>query len=151
MSAINKRLDTDIPKNVRLYGTELTGNTVIPLALDQSGQITVSLETADTLIAKVSGETFKLAPASSILAGYTVVTSNSGGTVVSSGLVINVTIKNINNSGNIWVGPVGVNSGAGYLIKYTQSTDKISINNLNKVYCNAELSGDIITWIAEVQ
>ncbi len=97
MSVVGKREDTDIPKNVRMYGTELTGNTVIPLALDQSGQITVSLETADTLIAKVSGETLIVKNSGQVLsiASGTIVISQVSGESVSTTVSGNVIIAKV--------------------------------------------------------
>lgn len=115
MSTVDKRIDTDVPKNVRLYGTELTGNTVIPLALDQSGQISVSLETADTLIAKVSGETLIVKNSGQIItakiSGDTVVVASGAYVVTGAAITLDSGSVVMPEAFSISSGKLSVSSG----------------------------------------
>ena len=72
------------------------------------------------------------------------------GMELSSGVVVHVTVKNINTSGDIWIGPPGVNSGTGYLLEIGED-QPIDVDNLNKVYVHPELSGDFVSYLGEVE
>lgn len=84
-----------------------------------------------------------------ILAGYTQVTAASGGSAVSSGIVTLVNVRSLPGNDLMWMGPISVNSGVGYLILGGES-ESVNINNLNAIYLIAETSGDMITYRAEV-
>lgn len=120
----------------------------------QSGRIALSSGTVHVmsgqLISKVSGEVLKVQAPSAILAGYTVIGAQSGGTALSSGAVVHVAIKSVSRSGDMWTGPPGVLSGAGYLLEQFDEVP-YDIDNLNKIYVIAEISGVRASWTAEVE
>ncbi len=84
-----------------------------------------------------------------ILAGYTQVTADSGGTEVGSGIITLVNVRSLPGNDLMWMGPISVTSGVGYLILGGES-EIVNINNLNAIYLIAETSGDMITYRAEV-
>lgn len=103
-----------------------------------------------TVISKTSGETIKLSVPSSLINGYSLIGAVSGGTVISSGVIIHVSIQNMPGNDIMWIGATGVNSGAGYLL-VAGNEKEINIDNLNKVYAYAQTSGEYVCYLAEVE
>jgi hypothetical protein len=86
MSVTTKRIDTDVPKNVRLYGTDTAGG-VVPMLTDLSGQLSVEVSVSDTLVAKISGEilrTFYSGNVTTIVANVTLSSSSLSGATYTS-------------------------------------------------------------------
>jgi hypothetical protein len=90
-----------------------------------------------------------LTPAKKVDAvGVLSVPANSGGTTLSSGEIVSVTIKAlVKNSGDIYVGGADnpPYSGYGYCLEPGESWS-IDVENLNKILVVAEVSGDKVTW-----
>jgi len=62
--------------------------------------------------------------------------------------ILSVTVKALSgNSGNIYVGDEDVNSGNGYVLAPGEAVD-VEIDNLKKVYIDADVSGDGVCWLA---
>ena len=120
----------------------------------QSGAVSVSSGEVHVLsgqlISKVSGEVLKVQAPSAVLAGYTVIGAQSGGTALSSGAVVHVIIKSVSRSGDMWTGPPGVESGTGFLLEQFDEVP-YDIDNLNKIYVISEVSGVPASWTAEVE
>lgn len=78
----------------------------------------------------------------------TQITSFSGGTQLSSGVIVFVQVQNQIGNDPMYIGGVGINSGKGPALVAGQIIP-ISINNLNNVYLNATTSGQFVCYIAE--
>lgn len=112
-----------------------------------SGQ-TVDLKSG--VVVKTSGEVLKAQAPSALLAGYHIANAQSGGMELTSGVVVYVTVKSVSTSGDVWMGPPGIRSGAGFLLQPGEEKP-VDIDNLNKVYVVSEISGVEVTWLAEVE
>lgn len=86
---------------------------------------------------------------SSILTGYTAIGNLSGGTQLSSGIITLVNVRSLPGNDLMWLGPLGVASGTGYLLLGGES-ESININNLNVIYLRAETSGNPVSYRSEV-
>jgi hypothetical protein len=100
------------------------------------------------VVAFISGEVTYFAP-SSLLAGYSQITGDSGGIILASGVVVSVEIRNLPGNDNMWVGPPGVNSGAGWLLQGGEIKD-IDIGSLGAVYLVAATSGQYVSYLGLV-
>jgi len=158
-------------RGVQVSGTvEVSGGVVVSgtVRAEVSGDIvkisgeTVSLQSGTTVLlesgtkVKVSGEVLKVIAPSALLADYVQITDQSGGTELASGAIVHVTVTNINESGHVWVGPAGILSGDGYLLEAMGHRPALAsigmdVDNLNKVYVFAEMSGDYVSYLAEVE
>jgi hypothetical protein len=149
MSVIVKKIDTDVPKNVRLYGTDTAGG-VVPMLTDLSGQLSIEVSVADSLVAKISGETViaKTASLGTAVSGnvFSVGTSGTQFPAV-AGRVFNLALM---TSNVIYIaGAATVNSGTGYILAGDPNTSiqayyKFEGTNLNLLYGKAmDVSGSI--------
>lgn len=120
--------------------TSVSGNVIITA----SG----SIVTVSGDIVQISGQFVNSLPPSLLRNGYTRIGSVVGGTQVSSGMIISVTLESIPGNDPMWIGAVGINSGTGYLLVAGNCKD-INIDNLNKVYVFAQTSGQFVSWLAE--
>lgn len=98
-------------------------------------------------VVNISGQFVSSLAPSLLRNGYSRI-SAGGGTQLSSGVIIAVTIENIPGNDPMWIGGPGVNSGTGYLIVAGNCKD-INIDNLNKVHLFAQTSGQYVSWLAE--
>lgn len=82
-----------------------------------------------------------------VVAGFVQVTSTSGGTTLSSGPIIHVTLTN--PFSDMYIGPsTGVNSGMGYILTAGMATSpEIRVNNLNAINVFATVSGQFVSFI----
>lgn len=92
----------------------------------------------------------KIETPTGILAGYTQIASLSGGVAIGSAEVVSVLIKNLSGNASMWIGPTGVNSGAGLILLAGEAVS-MDIDNLNKIYAYAETSGQYISWMGIVR
>ena len=82
MSVLTKRLDTDVPKNTRLYGTDANGN-IIPIVTDAAGG--VSIASGAIVVTNISA-TITLESGAIVLADFIAI--SSGNVYINSGTVI---------------------------------------------------------------
>ena len=123
--------------NELLVLTSMSGNVI-----NISGQ---SINISGNIV-QISGQVVNTGP--SLIAGYTAVGSISGGTQLSSGPIIQSTVKNISGNSTMWVGPSGINSGMGYILLVNDTTPELRVNNLNNIFVFAETSGQYVSFIA---
>lgn len=121
---------------------KVSGQTVIAKI---SGETLISKVSGEVVIGKISGETVQTLTPNEIRAGYTQITSLSGGTELSSGVVVSAKVKNISGNAVMWLGPPGVLSGTGFLM-HGDEADEFEIGNLNAIYLYAETSGQYVTY-----
>jgi hypothetical protein len=137
--AINKAKwrDLDVPDSVQLYAVD-DGDKLIPVEVNQSAYLRVVIDSGAHFV--VTGG------AGGLLAGTTSVGSQSGGTVLSSGVVTEVKLHNL-TSGDMWINQSGIAvSGDGFILKEGE-TDVIPIDNLNKIYLISPItSGKVVSW-----
>jgi len=112
-------------------------------------QVSGAVQVSGEVIAKVSGEVVDIATPTTIpTAGIFVVTAASGGATLPPQAVISVTIKAMSeNSGNIHIAGTALQSGEGFVLEPGEAVN-IDIDNLNKIYVLAEVSGDRVTYLA---
>ena len=96
----------------------------------------------------ISGQLVSSLAPSLLRNGYSRIGSTTGGTQLSSGMVMFTTVENISGNNSMWLGGFGVNSGTGYLLVAGNNID-INIDNLNKIYVFAQTSGQFVSWLAE--
>ena len=122
----------------------LSGDVTVTGGVQVSGTVAVSGEVR----AEVSGDIVDIAVPTSIpAAGIFVVGSQSGGVILTSGSVISVTIKAMSdNSGNIYVAGVALQSGEGFVLEPGEAIN-IDIDNMGRIHLLADVSGDRITYL----
>lgn len=103
------------------------------------------------LLVTTSGNIIQTATPTSVIntSSPIAVTSASGGVILSSGVVISITMKSLfTNSGDIYVGGSGSKpfSGFGHVFSVGDFLS-LDIDNYNKVYVAATVSGDKISYI----
>ncbi len=125
-------------------------NVDVPVPVVVNSGVNVTSKISGQTIVVASGVILKPVAPSALLAGYIQLNTQSGGSELASGAVIHVNIKNINTSGDIWIGPPGVLSGTGFLLEIGDEKS-VDIDNLNKVYVYPEFSGDYVTYLGEVE
>ena len=132
----------DLPVTGGPVIAKISGETVVA---EISGQTVVAEISGQTIIAKVSGETVLLAPPSTLLYGRVIVGSTP--TQLGTGGISAVAIKSESGNSEIWIGDASVNSGVGYVL-YGKEEIIIEIDNLNKIYLYAAVSGQAVTYLA---
>lgn len=77
-------------------------------------------------------------------------TASSGGSVLGSGAVTTVVIKNLSGNADIWIGSSGIGkqpySGYGFSLA-DQEAITIEINQLNSLYVCANVSGEAVSFV----
>ena len=119
-------------------------------------QVSGAVQVSGEVIANISGQPVDITIPTDIIinAGSNplAVTSQSGGTILTSADCISVTVKALSeNSGDIYVGGYTAGnmpySGAGLLLAPGEAVN-IDIDNTGKVHVFAAVSGDKVTYIA---
>jgi len=133
-------------ERVRIEGYDYGATTWRPLAVDSSGNLNI------TATADVSGQVVKaeIQPLSSIKIGTVrQIPSTSGGVVLHSGSVKSVIVKAFaNNSGDIYVGGDGAYPYSGYGLQLDAGESvEIDIDDFNKIYLYATVSGDKVSFL----
>lgn len=99
-------------------------------------------------VVNISGQFINSLTPTLLRNGYSRISSIVGGTQLSSGVIVFVTVESIPGNDPMWIGAPGINSGTGYLLVAGNNKD-ISIDNLNKVWLFAQTSGQLVSWLAE--
>ena len=102
------------------------------------------------LLVDVSGQTVDVGTHTSVIAGKDIIGSTSGGTQLTSGIATSVAVKAASwNSGDIYLG--GSDLAAGWrpysgVGMQLEPGDAVSmdIDNVNRLYAFAEVSGDVV-------
>lgn len=77
----------------------------------------------------------------------TVTTAGTSVVLASSTSIVSVTVRALSsNTNKIYVGSSSVSSTNGFQLS-PQETVSLDINNLNKVYIDADTNGEGVTWI----
>lgn len=105
------------------------------------------LRPGDEVVGKISGEMIRETRPTTVRANYVVVGALSGGVQLASGPVTWVTVKAVkDNAGDILVGASGtVYSGHGFQLMSGEALN-FNIDNLNRIYAMAAVSGDLLTY-----
>jgi hypothetical protein len=111
-----------------------------------SGQTVIAKTSGETLTAKVSGEEVRLGRATLISGGTTIIASAA--TQLPNVACFTATLRaNPYNSGDVWIAGAGVASGVGLILQKGDG-HSADVDNLNRWYGYAQVSGDRVNWIA---
>jgi hypothetical protein len=120
----------------------------VPKPMTVSGNV-ISLPA--TTVVKVSGEHVKIQVPTSIVAGYVQLNDLSGGIELYSASVVSVVVRNSNTSGKVWINQSGLaTANAAFLLRYNDPPLKIELDQINKLYAVAEMSGDYASFMGQV-
>ena len=103
-------------------------------------------------VVKISGEAVKIQPPASVTIGRTQLSNESGGTPILSGAIVAITLRNVSESGDIFINSQNnARSGTGFVLRYDDTVyPRIEVDAFDEIYAFAEMSGDYIAYIGEV-
>lgn len=143
LKKIYDKLVSGITAKVSGEAVRISGETVAI-----TGTVTTSIS-GQTVIAKISGEAVVTELLTQLRQGKIQVHSRSGGVALGSGEIASVDLRNLPGNGTMWFGSSPY-SGYGYLLLAGESRP-VKIDNLNKVYVFAQISGEYVVYHAEAR